>query len=154
MAEQPETTETRLIFATGTVPSPLGQFISTCRSQSKPPKNQRKHQTMSKNNSLKRRLEGKTMTRDARQSVAVELARIFDEARHSMPKNQHVVADDFVRFDSRRSSLAGVNASLSLRAMLPSLIETDGLIYSAPAPSAPAGEQHALDMALMQNRPA
>jgi hypothetical protein len=100
---------------------------------------------------LKRQLEGEILTRGARQAAGIELARLFDHAKYALARNQHVVSDDLVRIDNKRPALAGANGSISLRALLPELLGSDARVYRAPAPSAPAGEQHTLDMALMQN---
>lgn len=101
---------------------------------------------------LSRHLEGKHMTRSATQAAGVELAQLIDLARNALPQNRFFSADgETSRFDKNRSGIAGRNGTISLRAYLPDLVDSDWRPYATPAPTAPAGEVHRLDTALLLN---
>lgn len=98
-------------------------------------------------------LEGHNFTRSGNgvQSAHIELGLLLDLAKRAMPRNQHVVSADLTRVDSKRASLAGVNGTISLTAMLTDLLDSEGRIYRAPLPTAPAGEAITLDWAVIQS---
>jgi hypothetical protein len=101
---------------------------------------------------LSRHLEGKHMTRSATQAAGVELAQLIDLAKNALPQNRFFSADgETSRFDKNRSGIAGRNGTISLRAYLPDLVDSDWRPYATPAPTAPAGEVHRLDTALLLN---
>lgn len=103
-----------------------------------------------KTDRLKRTLEGQHMQRAA-QSAGLELATLIQDAKHAQARNVRHIDDETSLIDSRRSGIAGYNAAISLRAMLPELLDSEWRPYGTPAASAPAGELHRLDMALIQN---
>ena len=103
---------------------------------------------MDKTESLKRQLEGRTMTRAA-QSASIELSRLIADARIAQPKNTRQVGESF-RVDTHRSDLAGATGWVDMRSLLPSLLDAEGYLTKTPT-AVPAGEAVTLEASIMGN---
>lgn len=105
---------------------------------------------MTKRNNLRREIEGRTFTRN-RAEAGGDLVALLDAGRRAVARGAGREREDgtFVT-DANRSPLAGVNGALSLRAMLPELLDSAGRVYRTPL-ATPAQEQRTLAAAVMEN---
>lgn len=85
------------------------------------------------------------------QTAADTLAEALEQGARAMPRNfRYNPATDTAAVDSRRSAVAGINSSLSLRDMLPDLIDEDGYLRSL-TPATNTSERRTIQRAILAN---
>ncbi|WP_284266128.1 hypothetical protein [Roseicyclus amphidinii] len=92
-------------------------------------------------------IEGRSFTRVGDPSPLADAIKL---ARHAQASGGRERPDGEFVADKRASQIAGVNASINLRAMLPDLLDGDGRVYQTPA-ATPAQETRTLREAVMRN---